>query len=413
MRTRTKIFLRVAPRRTLPALRTLVAATGISSFGDGLVTAAFPLLALGLTRNALVIGGLAAATRLPWLVVGLPTGALVDRVDRRRLVLLTDLARAVVVGLVAAAVALHVAVLGELYAAAFLLGVGETIVFSASRSIVPLLAKGEAMVRANGQVSAARTATVQFAGPAAGGALFGLVRSVPFLGDAASYLASALLLRSAVAEADPDRTLGRSETRSSLRRDMGSGMAWFVRSPELRTLATIVSSFAFCQAAVLGVLVLYASRVLHLGATGFGVILALAGLGDVAGSLVAARVHSSLGAAATVVAAGAVAAGGYLLLGSTTDRFLAVLALALEAAASSIGNVATLSTRYRVIPAERFGVVNNAFRMVVIGLAPVGAVCGGALASAYGTKTTFVLAGAFQLAALAALARPLWRVSAP
>lgn len=392
------------------AIRKLVAAMAVSSFGDGLVAVALPLLALRLTSSPLLIGGLAAMTRLPWLVVGLPAGVVVDRFDRRLLVLVVDGARAIIVALVALLAALRLSSLAELYAAATLLGTGETIVYAASRSVVPRAASGDDMVKANGRVSAAQTASLQFAGPAAGGALYALQRPIPFLGDALSYVASALLLRGAVADADKTRVsalIDREPSKLSVRADLRAGVRWFARSAPLRTLAATVSSFSFCQAVVLGVLVVYATHELRLSASGYGVFLALAAVGDVLGSLVAAKVHKALRTYATVLAAGTVAALGYLVLGSTHDRLVAVLGLALEAAATSIGNVATVSARYRIIPPQRFGVVSNAFRMFVVGVAPLGALLGGGLASAFGTGPTFLAAGAFQLAALWALALPL------
>jgi MFS family permease len=175
----------------------------------------------------------------------------------------------------------------------------------------------------------------------------------------------------------------------------------------LRIMAGLVGSFAFCQAMVLGVLVIYAAHVLRLGQVGYGVILSVAAVGDVVASLLARRVHARLGPYATVVSAGCVAAVGYLMLGSTSHRVLAVSGLALEAAATAVGNVASLSLRHRSIPTANFGIVNNAIGMCVAGLIPGGALLGGILAGIYGTRTTFIIAGATQLVMTAVLAIPL------
>jgi hypothetical protein len=95
------------------------------------------------------------------------------------------------------------------------------------------------------------------------------------------------------------------------------------------------------------------------------------------------------------------------MLGSTSHRALAVSGLVLEAAATAIGNVASLSLRHRTIPTASFGIVNNAIGMCVTGLIPGGALLGGVLAGAYGTRTTFIIAGATQLVMTALLAIPL------
>lgn len=386
--------------------RRLVAATAVSSVGDGLVLVALPLLALRSTTSALLISGLLVAARLPWLVVALPGGALVDRVDRRRLVTAVDVARALVVAAVAAGTLVTVLPVEVLYGAAFLVGAGETLVSTAVRASVPLVGAEHDVLETNGKVNAARTAGSRFAGPGLGGLVFAVAASLPFLGDAVSYLVSAAILGTAL----PRGGQGADRPPSTLRADIGTGLRWFAASPLLRVLAGVVTAFAFCQAMVLAVLVLYATEDLHLGATGYGLLLAAAAVGDIAASLLARRIHDRLGAYVTIVVAGAAAAAGYLLLSWAATAYLAGGALALEAAATSLGNVATLSARHRIIPAKRFGLVNNAFRMPVTGCIPLGALAGGVLASVLGFHQTFLLAGMVQLAVLGLLARPLRRV---
>lgn len=384
-------------------LRRLVAGIGISSFGDGLVFVAFPLLAVRLTHEPLLIAGLMVAGRLPWLLVALPAGALVDRVSRRKLVMSVDLARAVVIALVALAAVLGRIRLGELYLASFLVCAGETVVSAATRSALPLLASAEDLPAANGRFTAAETVGVQFAGPAVGGVVFAVASSLPFVGDAVSYLASALLLGSAM----PDDSAREPPAHGGVLADVRSGLRWFLASNALRLLALLVASFAFCQALVLSVLVIYATRVLHLHGADYGFLLAVAALGDIAASLCAGRIQTRLGGIPTVLGSGILAGGAYVLLGSTTLAYVAVVALALEAAGSSLGNVTTLSMRHRLIPLERFGLVNNAFRMCVLGVVPLGALVGGALTAVLGTRPTFVLAGIAQLVATAMVAVPL------
>jgi MFS family permease len=364
---------------------------------------AFSLLALKLTPHAVLIAGVAIASRLPWLLVALPAGAMVDKVDRKHLVVTVDLARATVLGLVALGALMHDLDLPELYVAAFLIGSGETVVAAASRAAIPLIVRAENVPAANGNVIGAQTFGLRFAGPALGGFVFSIAAAIPFAGDALSYLASAALLQRAI----PITT---NPVRASAVRvvaDIRSGLRYFIATPMLRLMAGLVGSFAFCQAMVLAVLVIYATHVLGLGQVGYGVILSVAAVGDVAASLLARRVHARIGPYATVLAAGCGAAVGYLMLGSTSHRSLAVAGLALEAAATAVGNVASMSLRHRSIPTESFGIVNNAIGMCVAGLIPGGALLGGVLAGIYGTRTTFIIAGTTQLVMTAVLAIPL------
>jgi hypothetical protein len=364
---------------------------------------AFSLLALKLTSHAVLIAGVAIASRLPWLFVALPAGALVDKVDRRHLVVSVDLARAAVLGVVAVGALTHHLNLPEVYVAAFLIGAGETVVGAASRASIPLIVRAENVPGANGNVIGAQTFGLRFAGPALGGFVFSLAAALPFFGDSLSYLFSAAMLQRAIpVTTDPVRA-------SAVRMfaDIRAGLRYFLSTPMLRIMAGLVGSFAFCQAMVLGVLVIYAAHVLRLGQVGYGVILSIAAIGDVVASLLARRVHARLGPYATVVGAGCAAAIGYLMLGATSHRVLAVSGLALEAAATAVGNVASLSLRHRSIPTANFGIVNNAIGMCVAGLIPGGALLGGVLAGIYGTRTTFIIAGATQLIMTAMLAIPL------
>jgi MFS family permease len=384
----------------------LLVATGASALGDGLVLVAFPLLAVTLTTRPILIAGVAAAGQLPWLLVSLPAGALADRVNRRRLLAVVEVTRA------AALLALGLIVitghdsLTALYVAAFVIGALETAFSAAIKALLPALVEVEVLARANGYLFVADTAGEQFAGPALGGMAFAWSPAVPFLGDALSYVASAVLLTSVL----PSRpSQGQAPPSGRLRADVAFGLRWFLTHPLLRLLALVVATFAFCQAVVMSVLVLYGVRVLHLGKPGYGFFLAAGAVGSLVGGLLAGPIHARLGPGKAIIIAGVSAAVGYLLLGSTSHVLVAVLALAVEAVSVAIGNVVTLSLRQVVIPSELLGRVNNAFRTCVFATMPLGALAGGALAASLGVRATFVAAGAIQAGAVAVVGRRITR----
>ncbi len=361
-------------------------------------------------------------------MVALPGGVLADRAEQGLLVLTVDLLRAVVVAAVALGAVTGRITIWEMYAGSFLVGAGETIDFAVTQSLVPVLAGEADLNRFNGQVNAAETAGTQFAGPAVGGFCYSLASAVPFLADAAAYVLAAFLRRGAVppravprgspggqtaegpatgqGDQGGDERAAGTELRGVLG-DVRSGLAFLFRNRPLRVLTATVASFAFCQAMVMAVLVIYGTRTLHLGSLGYGLLLAVAAVGDLGASLLAQAAHGRLGPYWTLVVAGLGAGAGYLLLGSTGALVVAGAALVLEAAATSLGQVASLSLRQRLIPGERFGLVNNAVRMFVTGIIPLGALVGGALTVRLGTRTTFEVAGAAQLGALVVMALPL------
>ncbi len=374
-------------------------ASSTSALGDGLALVAFPLLAATLTGDARLVAGVAVASRLPWLLFGLPAGALADRVDRRLLLGAVELARMAVLVILGVTIATGSVSLVAIYAAAFALGALETAFSAASQACLPSLVGIDHLPRANGYLFAAQATGEQFAGPALGGLLFAAAAALPFVLDGVSFLASAALLCLALPRRR--RRVSAAAPQESFRADLASGLRWFMGHPVLRLLALVVASLAFCQSMVLAILVLYCLRVLHLGHAGFGLFLALAAVGNVVGGLLAGRITARLGTGRVVCAAALLAAASYLVVGLTSALGIALVALAAEAVAVAVGNVATLSLRQSVIPSELLGRVSNAFRMCIFGVIPLGALAGGLIAHAAGLHAVFVVAGGLQLVVIA------------
>ena len=363
----------------------------------------FPLLAVSLTHNPLLIADVAIAGRLPALLFSLPAGALADRVDRRWLAISANVVRGTALAVFTGAVLGGADSLLAIYATIFVLGTGDMAFDAATQACVPSMVAPESLASANGYLASAEVSGEQFVGPAVGGLIYSAAASAPFVGDAVSFVASAVLLRRALPDTPP------RPGRPGLFSDVADGLRWFLGHRLLRLLALVVASLAFCQAMALSMLVLYGTRSLHLGRAGYGVFFAVAAIGNVAGALGASRVHARLGTAGCIVAAAVAAAGGYLVLSATRSVVVAAAALVLEGLAVAVGNVTTLSLRQRIIPAALMGRVGSAFRMLLYGLIPVGALVGGLISSAAGVRAAFVAAGAVQVVVVALAAPALVR----
>src|SRR5215218_6090126 len=122
-------------------LRRLIAASACSNLADGALQTVMPLVALSITRDPGAFATVALVGRLPWLLVALPAGALVDRWDRRRTMLLVNAGRVALLGTLTVVVAGSGQQLWMLCAVAFVLGVGETLFDTAGQSIVPTLVR--------------------------------------------------------------------------------------------------------------------------------------------------------------------------------------------------------------------------------------------------------------------------------
>lgn len=134
-----------------------LAASAVSNLGDGIRVGALPLLALSFTSDARLISFVVAASMLPWLVLGPIGGALVDRVDRRRLIVVSQLARAAFVGILLIGIATGAANIWCLIVVAFGLGAGEILVDTSSQAAVPMLVSDDLLDRANARLITAIT----------------------------------------------------------------------------------------------------------------------------------------------------------------------------------------------------------------------------------------------------------------
>jgi MFS family permease len=268
-------------------------ASAVSNLGDGVTMVAGPLLAASLTRDPVLVAGLAFAQRVPWLIFSLLSGALVDRLDRRLTMGVADALRAALIGVLGVAVLLGWANLPLMYVVFFLVGALETLFDNASQAILPAVVKRDQLEKANGRLFAAQLVTNQFAGPPLGGFLFATAAAVPFLLDAGTFAAAAALVFALGGSFRPRRPEGAPKT--TLMQEIGEGLRWLWGHRLIRTLAVMLGMLNMMFAATDAIFVLYAQEVLGLGSVGFGVLMTSGAVGGLAGSLVADRVISWLG----------------------------------------------------------------------------------------------------------------------
>lgn len=371
-------------------------AIAASSLGDGIFSVALPLLALKFTRNPLEISAVVIVGQVPVVLAALPVGTLADRLNRRRLIVGIEVARFLALGVFGAFVLLGRANLLLIYLAAFLLG-GLNIAFDVVGSAcVPSMVRSNDLVRANAHLLNAEMTAENLIGQALGGLAMAVSRSVPFLGNAATMAASALLLNGAVPDNDP------APTGSSAWKDLTEGLRWFRDNPLLRLLTAVIASLAFCQGIVLGLLALYAREVLHLASTGFGLLLAVASIGTVVGGMLAKRIHDRLGSGGTILLAGSVFGAAYPVLAVTHSVLAAAAALFAQEAAVIVGNTASRSLRQQVVPPNMQGRAASANTVVILSCFPLGGLVGGTVAGAIGIQTAFMTAAVLQVAFLAA-----------
>ena len=370
-------------------------AGAIDNIGDGAWAAALPLLAVSLTTDPRVVASIPAATYLPWLLVSLPAGALVDRRPRVPLMWRTQVAQVVVAGLLTAGVATGTLSIPVLLVVTFLLGCCEVVVGNAAQSVLPELVPRGLLARANGNQYAGQVIGQLFLGPPIGSLLFVTAAALPFGVDTVSFAASAVLLarlpRRGGAVAGPPPV--------PVRGAIAEGLHWLARHRLLRTLAALLGVNTFCNQLGQATLVLFATEDLGVGHLGYGLLLAAGASGSVLGGVLNSRIIRGVGTRAAVFGALAGSSAAYLAAGSVPDPIALGLVLAVNGFAVTLWSVATVTLRQEVVPAALLGRVNSVFRMVGWGLIPLGAIAGGLIADTLGLRATMPLAGAVRAVA--------------
>ena len=385
------------------AFRRLLAASALSNLGDGVRAAGLPLLAASLTRDPIAFSAVAVAGSLPWLLLSLPAGVLIDRVDRRRLMVGANLWRGIVLALLGTVVVTGRANVPALVIAAFALGAGEVVFDNAAQTLLPSIVAREGLERANGRLFAVELTTNQFVGPPLGGALFALGAALPLLLDAGAMLLAALLLAGLLAaRAGPDAPAAPTEREPFLVALRG-GLRWLREHRLLRTLALLLAVMNGTASMALATYALYAvgeGSILGLGAIGFSLLLTAGSAGSLIATLVADRMVLAYGRGpvlwTTLIAAVAVP----VAIGLTSSVAVVAIAFVTFGFTGVVWNVVTVSLRQTIIPTQLLGRVNSVYRFLGWGAMPVGAAIGGLVAGGFGLRAPWLLAAAVCLIAL-------------
>ncbi len=373
-----------------PRFWRLWSASVVSNLSDGIFWVALPLLAVSLTDSPALVAGVTIASRLPWLVFALVAGALADRLDRRRTMILVDIGRVVLLGGLALAVLAGVASIAVVYVVAFALGVLETLFDTAAQSMVPNVAPRDRLEAANSRLLAAEFTMNQFVGPPVGGLLAAFGLSVAFGTAAAGFLGAALLLLGLAGSFRPERVGPPTRIDQEIR----EGIAFLAHHELLRVLAVVIALLNLAQGAVWALLVLYAVAPgpMGLSGVGFGLLLTANAVGSITGTLLAGRIERRLGKPNILLVSVLVLALGSGVLAVSTNPFLVGATYALGGVFLGAFNVAYQSLRQRVAPDRILGRVVATFRMLGWGALPLGAALGGVIGEAFGLTTVFVAA---------------------
>jgi predicted MFS family arabinose efflux permease len=375
---------RLLPARLGVGFRWLVASSWSADLGDGFAVAAGPLLVASRTRDATLVALALLFQRLPWLLFGLLSGVVADRLDRARLAAAVELARAAVLAILVLSILSGWVSIAVILAVLFVLGTAEVFSGTASSAILPSLVGHEDLILANSRVLTGSVTLNQLAGPALGALLFAAGTSLPFIGEAVLVIAGAvMILQISLPGPPPSAVVNRVWA------DVLDGCRWVVHHPGVRTLVLTIFIFNITFGAAWSVLVLYSEERLGLGAVGFGVLTAASAVGGLVGNL-------SYGWLIRRVSLGGIMRVGliietltHLSLALTRSPAVAVAIMVIFGAHAFVWGSTSVTVRQQAVPEALQGRVSSVNGIGVYGGLVIGAALGGPIANHFGVTGPF------------------------
>ncbi|MFD7021807.1 MFS transporter [Promicromonospora sukumoe] len=387
----------------------VVAANLSSSLGDGIARVAAPLLAVQLTDDPLLVSLVAVAALLPWLVLAIPAGVLVDRIDRRLALGLAGGVRALVAG---GLLALHLTgalTIWWLLLVVLLYGALETVYDGAIRAVVPSIVVRGDLPRANSRVEATAIVVQQFLSqPLTSWLLaFSAVWALG-LNTAAYAVAGGLALtlpavasgtaarrRRRVADepgkteptqAERDHEPDDAAPAAGWRAELAAGFRFIWASAMLRPLWIVSVLIGICHAAITSTLVLFILERLDVPEAWYGTFMLAGAVGALTAAAVTSRLKAHFGTGPVMAAVNAVGLGAWFLVGVFPLVGVGAVAIFVSFGCTTTWNVLVMSLRQAAVPNHLLGRVHGTWRTALWGAMPLGSLAGGLLArSGYST----------------------------
>ncbi|GAB3598483.1 MFS transporter [Angustibacter peucedani] len=375
----------VVPARLGSGFRWLLASSWTSNLGDGIGLAAGPLLVASLTHDPGLVALAATVQWLPPLLLGLLAGAVTDRVDRRLLVVVVDLVRAGVLGVLVAAVATDRVSIAGVLVALFLLGTAEVFADNASQTLLPMVVARDDLAVANSRLSAGFITVNQLAGPPLGALLFTVGAAWAFGAQALVVALGAVLVSRVVLP--PHRR--ESDEKSRIHHDIAEGFRWVVHHAAVRTLVLTIFTFNITFGAAWSVLVLYATRHLGLGEVGFGLVTTVSALGGLLGTGCYGWITRRVSLGDLMRVGLVIETLTHLVLALTSSPWVAMPVFFVFGAHAFVWGTTSVTVRQRAVPSSLQGRVGSVNLVGVFGGLVVGSAIGGALAQRYGVTAPF------------------------
>lgn len=383
---------------------------GVSVLGSGISGIAFPFLIVQYLHGSVAEAGFAAALRaVPYVIFSLPAGALIDRWNRKLVMIICDLGRAVALGSIPVAFAFGGLSIPQVYIVATVEGALFVFFNIAEVACLPRVVSKDQLPAASGQNQATEGVANLISQPI-GGAIYGFGAFVPFVFDAISYLASVLSLGFIRTPFQAERTAERRHLLVEIR----EGVSWLWNQKLIRYIAFLTGALNFVFGGSFLILFWVATKHMHADAFVVGLLGAVASIGGVLGSVLGATIQKRFSFGTVIIATLWVQAIAWPFLVLAPNPYVLGAIFGLVVMMGPIYNVVQVSYRLTLIPDRLQGRVNSAVRLITFGFIPAGAAITGVLLDAVDATWTIIIFGVVMLAsAIITTVIPLVRNAKP
>jgi predicted MFS family arabinose efflux permease len=379
----------------------------ISQAGNSMAVVGVPLLAVAvLHASTFAVSALTAAAFLPWLVIGLPAGAWVDRLPPRPLMVICDILSALLYASLPIAAWAGVLTTGQVLAVALLAGAANVFFATAYQVYLPALVTPRELLEGNAKLQGSMSVASIGGSSTAGLAAKAVGDATALLFNAGSFLVSAtclLLIRARPAPREP------AKRATTVRAEISEGAKFIMRDPLLRPMTVYAALANLANSGSTAILVVFLIRVAGFGAAAVGLLMATTGVGGIAGAMLARRVARRLGTARALlinVLGGGLFALLIPLTGTGPRATFYIVGSAIVGAGGTAGNIILVSFRQTYCPPPMLGRVTASQRFLVYGTIPLGALIAGGLGTVLGVRNAlWVMLSVFALSGTVLLTR--------
>jgi MFS family permease len=398
----------------------LLTASTFSNLADGIAGFAYPWLFSLLTRDPLLISIVSVLVNLPRLIFVLYAGVIADKFNRQKILIYTRLGQVFLTSIFIVLIYLNLdnipkevqfnepqfdskyLIISAAYLLAFMFGLLEVTRDNAAQAFLPQIVSKDNLPKANGRLFGIEIVTNNFLGTPVGGFLIGLSLITPFIFDTLLLLVSVFFITGIKGKFERPEDINKDQNTSEMIKE---GVEWLKNNTLLKRLAIYTGIANFFGSMQFPIMILFAQELIGLNAIQYSFLAYGAAIGGLVGSQVANKINAKLEESKTLLISVALFGIGMFAPYLTTDPFIVAGSFGLSSFGSVLWNVQAVSIRQALIPDNLLGRVNSVYRLLALGLNPIGAIFGGTIVKIldnsfsreFALRFPFLLGGIFML----------------